>query len=254
MCGPLAVARLGVSGGSETIGTHIAVGQTKSTLGILVCCVVVKCPHCLETFREEKLDYALTSRHELSWVVCPGCNSPTVWIRTVAANVIRKPMVYPRAQARLALSAEVPEDIARDYAEACEVLAISAKASAALSRRILQRLLREYGGFRERTLETEIEKALPTLPSHLADAIDAVRHVGNIATHPIHSGTTGEIVDVEAGEADWLLSTVEALIDFYVVQPAVLAAKRAALNEKLADAQKPRLKGGVGDSATSVED
>jgi hypothetical protein len=123
-----------------------------------------------------------------------------------------------------------------------EVLPVSPKASAALSRRLLQHLLREYGGHKAGNLEKEIKKAMPTLPAYLSNALDAVRHVGNFAADPIKSGSTGEIVDVEPGEAEWLLDTVEALIDFYVIEPARLAARRAALNEKLADAGKPELK------------
>jgi len=38
------------------------------------------------------------------------------------------------------------------------------------------------------------------------------------------------------------LDTLDSLYDFYFVQPADLEAKRAALDQKLADAGKPRLK------------
>ena len=60
--------------------------------------------------------------------------------------------------------------------------------------------------------------------------------------HPIKSQSTGEIVDVEPGEADWNLEALEALFDFYYVQPAKTAARKAALNKKLADAGKPQIK------------
>jgi hypothetical protein len=32
------------------------------------------------------------------------------------------------------------------------------------------------------------------------------------------SHATGEIVEVEAGEAEWLIDTVEGMLDFYLVQ------------------------------------
>jgi hypothetical protein len=54
---------------------------------------------------------------------------------------------------------------------------------------------------------------------------------------------TGEIIDVEPGEAEWLLNVLEGLFDHYFVQPAILAAKKDALNKKLADAGKPPMKG-----------
>ena len=80
------------------------------------------------------------------------------------------------------------------------------------------------------------------LPSYLAEAIDAVRVTGNFAAHPIKSRSTGEIVDVEPGEADANLDVLEGLFDFYYVAPARQKARRDALNSKLGDAGKPPLK------------
>jgi hypothetical protein len=33
--------------------------------------------------------------------------------------------------------------------------------------------------------------------------LDAIRTIGNFAAHPIKSTSSGEIVDVEPGEAEW---------------------------------------------------
>ena len=120
----------------------------------------------------------------------------------------------------------------------------SAKASAALSRRLLQTILRDYGKVKQGDLNSEIDQILKasTLPTHLAEGIDAVRVLGNFAAHPIKSTNTGEIVDVEPGEAEWLLDVLEGLFDFYFVQPALLKRKRDELNTKLRDAGKPPLK------------
>ena len=52
----------------------------------------------------------------------------------------------------------------------------------------------------------------------------------------------GKLSNVEPGEAEWLLETLEGLFDFYFVQPAELKKKRDALNAKLAAAGKPQLK------------
>ena len=140
--------------------------------------------------------------------------------------------------------AEVPKDLADDFSEAAAVLVESSKASAALSRRILQHLLVECAKVKKGDLATQIDEvlALNSLPSHLASAIDGVRVIGNFAAHPIKSKHSGEIVPVEAGEAEWLLDTVEGLADFYFVQPAKLQKKRDALNAKLEEAGKPPLK------------
>jgi hypothetical protein len=142
------------------------------------------------------------------------------------------------------LPAEVPETFANEFYEAVRVLALSPKSSAALARRSLQELLREKAGVRESTLDAEIQKVLDSrsLPSYFADAIDAIRVIGNFAAHPIKSKNTGEIIPVEPGEAEWLLDVIEGLFDFYFVQPIRLQARRDALNEKLRAAGKPILK------------
>jgi len=153
-------------------------------------------------------------------------------------------MFYPKAPARAPLPAEVPQNFAEDYTEACLVLADSAKSSAALSRRCLQKLLRDHVHVKPGNLDNEIQQVLDSgkLPTDLAEAIDAVRVIGNFAAHPIKSTNTGEIIDVEPGEAEWQLDTLEVLFDFYFVRPEALKKKRDALNVKLAEAGKPALK------------
>jgi Domain of unknown function (DUF4145) len=69
-------------------------------------------------------------------------------------------------------------------------------------------LQREKAGVKPEDLSKEIDKVMTTLPSHLAGAVDAVRHIGNFAAHPIKSKSTGEVVDVEAVEAEWNLDTL----------------------------------------------
>jgi hypothetical protein len=105
-------------------------------------------------------------------------------------------------------------------------------------------MLREHGGVKSSDLASEIEQVLKSgkLPTHLAESLDAVRNTGNFAAHPIKSKSTGEIVPVEPGEAEWNLDVLDAFFDFYFVQPAILKRKREALNKKLADAGKPPMK------------
>jgi hypothetical protein len=80
------------------------------------------------------------------------------------------------------------------------------------------------------------------LPSHLAEDIDAVRNIGNFAAHPMKSTTSGAILPVEPGEAEWTLDVLEGLFDVYFVQPARAKSKRDALNKKLIDAGKQPMK------------
>jgi hypothetical protein len=74
------------------------------------------------------------------------------------------------------------------------------------------------------------------------ESLDAVRNIGNFAAHPIKSTASGEVIDVEPGEAEWNLDVLESLFDFYFVQPAALRKKQDALNAKLKEAGKPEMK------------
>ena len=80
------------------------------------------------------------------------------------------------------------------------------------------------------------------MPSYLLNTLDAVRNIGNFAAHPIKSRSTGEIVDVEIGEAEWTLDVLETLFDFYFIQPKMIDQKKEALNKKLKDAGKPEMR------------
>ena len=139
---------------------------------------------------------------------------------------------------------EVPAHINEDYREACLVLPFSPKASAALSRRCLQNLLRDAAKVKPSDLSKEIQEVIDSgkLPSQLADSIDAIRNIGNFAAHPMKSKSTGEIVDVKSQEAEWNLDVLETLFDFYYVQPVKIAKKRDDLNAKLSEAGKPPMK------------
>jgi hypothetical protein len=159
-------------------------------------------------------------------------------------QVLNTRTVLPPGASRPSAPPEVDKAFAVDYDEACLILPFSPKASAALSRRCLQNVLREKANVKKGDLAGEIQQVIASnaLPTYLSESIDAVRNIGNFAAHPIKSTSTGEIVDVEPEEAEWLLDVLETLFDFYFVQPALLKAKRDALNAKLGDIGKPPMK------------
>lgn len=152
--------------------------------------------------------------------------------------------IHPIGANRGPVPAEVPEQIARDYIEACNVLPISAKASAALSRRCLQNMV-HAAGYRDRDLAREIDQLLgepdprKALPHRLRETVDAIRNFGNFSAHPIDDKTTLQVIDVEPHEAEWCLDVIEELFEHFYVGPAMAAAKKAALDAKLAAGGKP---------------
>jgi hypothetical protein len=145
------------------------------------------------------------------------------------SKVVEERMVKPEANIRPPPPVEVPEKLAEDYLEACLVLSKSPKASAALSRRCLQNLLREVAKVKPENLADEIQHVIDskTLPTHIAEAVDSVRNIGKFRTHPMKSEKSGEILPVEIGEAEWNLDVLESLFDLYFVQPEILRKKRA---------------------------
>jgi hypothetical protein len=136
---------------------------------------------------------------------------------------------------------EVPELYKNDFLEACNVLPISPKSSAAISRRLLQNILREHFKIVRPDLFHEIDEFIKTqnAPSLLNKEIDAIRKIGNFAAHPLKSTSTGLIVDVEPGEAEWLIEVLEDLFDFAFVKPKESEEKLKRLDAKLQDIGKP---------------
>ena len=174
---------------------------------------------------------------------CPACNRAIFVLSGATAGPGGGPaeiQIWPRSTGRPPVPPEVPQPIATDYTEACLVLGDSPKASAALSRRCLQSMLRDKGGVKAGNLANEIDEVIQAgvLPGGVADALDAVREIGNFAAHPNKSTSSGEVIEVEPDEAAWNLDVVESLMEIYYVQPVRMAAKKAALNKKLADAGK----------------
>ena len=223
---------------------------------------MMKCPHCLVSFHDAWTAWSHLQKGRQSsiyldckWTfqakstLCPACGQLIFRVDRSSRNsdslsVLESITAYPKGTSR-PVPPEVEGKFESDFREACLVIGDSEKASAALSRRCLQNLLREKAETKAKDLAPQIQEVLDSgkLPSPLADAIDGVRVIGNFAAHPIKSTRTGEVIEVELGEAEWLLDTLEALFDFFFVQPAKLEKKRGALNKKLKEASKPPLKG-----------
>lgn len=169
------------------------------------------CPHCLIAFHDSWTPWflappdasgqvdasqAIAFDREASFTFsstrCPSCKKLIFELNKHPRETPSRPspkeiktIVYPTGSAR-PVADDVDEQFASDFREACLVLAYSEKASAALSRRCLQNLLREKAGTKAKDLAKQIQQVLDSgkLPSHLGEAIDAVRAIGNFAAHP----------------------------------------------------------------------
>jgi hypothetical protein len=109
----------------------------------------------------------------------------------------------------------VPTPIRADYVEACMIRELSPKASATLSRRALQGMIRDFWKISKNRLADEINALKDKVDSTIWDAIDGVRAVGNIGAHM--EKDIDIIVDVEPEEAGQLIWLIEVLIkDWYI--------------------------------------
>ncbi len=109
----------------------------------------------------------------------------------------------------------VPVAVTADYDEACLIRDLSPKASATLSRRCLQGMIRDFFGVKGRTLFDEINAIKEKVDPLTWDAIDAVRSIGNIGAHM--EKDINIIIEVDSNEANLLIGLIESLIqDWYV--------------------------------------
>lgn len=211
----------------------------------------VHCPHCARAVRLLGVEmwgrnsvYPLVTtdgcrldggkhRVTINAGACPACERVVVQI--TEGNQSR--LVVPRTGTRPPIHPSVPAALKQDYDEAVLVLEDSPKASAALSRRCLQTLL-VLQGAKKSDLVDQMTEIYGTLPSYAQTFVDSIRKLGNLAAHAKASKSTGEIIDVASGEAEWMLELLEELFDHYYTKPAEAQAKQAALNAKFGDAGK----------------
>jgi hypothetical protein len=157
--------------------------------------------------------------------------------RTLVGKPILSWNLKPQSSAK-PFPSYIPASILQDYEEGCEICSLSPKASATLSRRCLQGIIRDYWGISKTRLIDEINELKGKIDSTTWQAIDAVRSIGNIGAHM--EKDINLIVDVEPEEADLLLRLIEVLLDEWYIRchereehmQKVISAARAKVVEK----------------------
>lgn len=185
---------------------------------------VVVCPN--SKCREYVLRASLHAAH-------PGYGGGTM----LADEALLAWSLKPRSSAK-PIPEYVPVSIKQDYEEACLIVSLSPKASATLSRRCLQGMIRDFWGIRKDRLKDEIDGLKERIAASTWRAIDAVRSIGNIGAHM--EKDIDVIVDVEPSEAELLITLIESLIEDWYVQrndrnlnmTAVIAAAQAKKDAK----------------------
>ena len=182
-------------------------------------------------FPEDRVKSGLTGLRVVS-VVCPNqnCQELVLSVSWHEAKAVQGSYQYNELGAQLEKwrlrpesSAKpqpsyIPPQIVEDYYEACRIRDLSPKASATLSRRCLQGMIRDFWGVNDkRTLKHEIEAIQEKVDTATWAAIDSVRSVGNIGAHM--EKDVNLLVSVEPEEAQLLLELIETLFaEWYVAK------------------------------------
>src|SRR5699024_3084660 len=136
--------------------------------------------------------------------LCPNCDNHSINIFGVGYDVKDLTVnVVPRSQS-MQFPEYVPKSIRNDYEEAYLIVNLSPKASATLSRRCLQGMIRDYWQISdERSLYHEIDAIKDKVDPQVWSVLDSVRQIGNIGAHM--EKDINLIVDIDAGEAERLI-------------------------------------------------
>jgi Domain of unknown function (DUF4145) len=218
------------------------------------------CPHCLRAVHfvsatthrstgsahqriQEDAAWSPTEGVRIHYAVCPSCKGLAVSVEYLALDESSGHLVetgsefmcLPLLGSSRPIPAEVPAAIAKDYRQAALVLNLAPEASAALSRRCLQAVLRDQG-YNQHDLYQQIKaaKSGSNLPTYVAADLDHIREIGNFGAHPNKDTNTGEIIEVEQGEVDWNLHVLDLLFDHYYARPAKAKQMRDAAKAKTA--------------------
>jgi hypothetical protein len=190
----------------------------------------------------------------LQWMQCPNekCHEILVGVSQIRYDAHLGPdsgmptnwFAVPRRQAPRPLDSLVKGRFRQDYLEASSILADSPRMSAALSRKILADVLEKYAGRSEFNLEQRIDEFYkdPQYPTSIKGNLHHLREIGNFGVHTQTDKSTGEIIDVTLEEAEWTLTVLDGLFEYFIVGPEKDKQRRIEFDEKLKKAGRKQLK------------
>ena len=156
---------------------------------------------------------------------CQACNQFSIWItneiRISSSGLVlyssgtTLTLIFPNvAEGIPEPNSDMPDDVKEIYIEAGEVLNISPRASAALSRLAIEKLVAHLNA-QGKDLNTQIGSLVSKgMPIEIQQMLDSVRVIGNNAVHP------GQI-DIKDNKelALSLLSFINLIVDNRITQP-----------------------------------
>lgn len=199
----------------------------------------LQCPYCSVPIPESKITKAIQypcfpnssgiycstsgmpSFHEsciaITFYKCNGCGEYVIHATGVGSAVDDVDIPIRPISSAKQYPSYIPEAIRKDYEEACAIVHLSPKASATLSRRCLQGMIRDFWNIKAANLYQEINELQGKIPNDLWNSIDALRQLGNIGAHM--EKDTDIIVDIDPEEAQTLIQLIELLMkEWYIAR------------------------------------
>lgn len=198
--------------------------------GMIIMLDNFSCPYCQSLFAIHSSTYrsvivckdgyftnsADPSAVEVEFFICPKCKKITVKSTGYGAETYFPcTPLLPNSTARK-FPDYIPESIRRDYEEACAIINLSPKASATLSRRCLQGMIRDFFQISKNSLYEEIDAIKTKIPAEQWAVLDGLRRIGNIGAHM--EKDINLIIDIEPDEAQKLIKLIELLIQQWYIE------------------------------------
>lgn len=195
--------------------------------------IIDQCPHCRTRHVQTKLEFNSplnASNNEIIWYLLrcqnPGCNRLILEVKTNRGQSLQ---IFPVGDFQLDINAPIPEPIRDDFKEAGLCLAANCfKASLVMSRRALQRCLKEQGSD-QRNLVDAIDAAIKNgvLRKSFHALAEEIRHYGNLGAHP----DDDQLMNANRESASQVLEFARLLIhEFYEVPAAAAKLKANRIN------------------------
>lgn len=149
------------------------------------------------------------------YYTCPNCKEITILIDVEYDPSIGIVHIRPLSKAKK-FPDYIPEAIRNDYEEACAIVTLSPKASATLSRRCLQGMIRDFFKVSKKSLFEEIDAIKDKIPTDQWAVLDGVRRIGNIGAHM--EKDINLIVNIDPSEAEKLIKLIELLLQQWYIE------------------------------------
>lgn len=164
-------------------------------------------------------DHIVDSKYtvKISLFRCPNCTKVTTYAEYTGGDMPNKIVpIFPISTAKQ-FPDYVPASIRTDYEEACSIVTLSPKASATLSRRCLQSMIRDFWQITgKKRLVDEIDALETKVPATQWKVLNSLRRIGNIGAHP--EADVNLIIDIEPDDARKLIQVIELLIRQWYIE------------------------------------